>query len=204
MSPTTLQSQKKSCLVVGWSLNVIRGIWDYRLNVLRGGLSKGSLLVLTRVSKKTTEISERLGQQSRSGIESGTSGLPVLSAEPLRHYWKVKKKKNNSININFLYYSKGSIRGRKWNSGERLCSEINLIFQILNPLSRSSLEIIQGNFHYSLYSNKLYPRSCFLGATSGRAVLRSKLVDGSCRVRFPVAFVDLAIQILLMISPKLS
>ena len=39
------------------------------------------------VSEKTTENSERLGQQAQPGIETGTSRLPVLSAEPLRHWW---------------------------------------------------------------------------------------------------------------------
>ena len=32
-----------------------------------------------RVSEKTTENSERLGQQTRPGFEPGTSRLPVLS-----------------------------------------------------------------------------------------------------------------------------
>ena len=37
--------------------------------------------------RKTTENSERLGRQARPGIEPGTSRLPVLSTEPLRHWW---------------------------------------------------------------------------------------------------------------------
>ena len=38
--------------------------WD----ALRGGLSKGSEPVFTRVAEKTTENSERLGRQARPGI----------------------------------------------------------------------------------------------------------------------------------------
>ena len=33
------------------------------------------------------ENSKRLGQQAQPGIESGTSRLPALSVEPLRHWW---------------------------------------------------------------------------------------------------------------------
>ena len=33
------------------------------------------------------ENSERLGRKARPGIETGTSRLPALSAEPLRHWW---------------------------------------------------------------------------------------------------------------------
>ena len=43
--------------------------------------------MFTRVSEKTTEYSQRLGQQVRAGIEISTSRLPVLSADPLRHWW---------------------------------------------------------------------------------------------------------------------
>ena len=35
------------------------------------------------------EISERPGRQARPGIEPRTSRLPVLSSEPLRHWWSV-------------------------------------------------------------------------------------------------------------------
>ena len=37
--------------------------------------------------------SERLGRQARLGIEAGTFRLPILSAEPLRH-WKMKCEMN--------------------------------------------------------------------------------------------------------------
>ena len=40
--------------------------------------------------------------------------------------------------------------------------------------------------------------------TSGGAVLRSKLVDGMCRVQFPVALVDLAVRSFPWFSPKLT
>ena len=43
--------------------------------------------LFTRVSEKTTENSERLGQQVWSAIELGTSLLPVYSPEPLSHLW---------------------------------------------------------------------------------------------------------------------
>ena len=56
--------------------------WDYRWNVHRGGLSKGSEHVFTRVSEITSENSERLGRQARSGNELDTSHLKVFSAEP--------------------------------------------------------------------------------------------------------------------------
>ena len=45
-----------------------------------GGLSKGSLPVLTRVSEKTTDNSERLGRQARPEFECCISRLPVSSA----------------------------------------------------------------------------------------------------------------------------
>ena len=40
-----------------------------------------------RVSEKTMENYERLGRKARSGIELGTSLLPVLRAQPLGHWW---------------------------------------------------------------------------------------------------------------------
>ena len=43
-----------------------------------GVFSKGSYPIFTRVSKKTTENSERLGRQARPGIELGTYRLLVL------------------------------------------------------------------------------------------------------------------------------
>ena len=39
---------------------------------------------------------------------------------------------------------------------------------------------------------------------SGRAVLRSKLEDGKCRVQFPVALIDLAIRNFPCFSPELA
>ena len=42
-----------------------------------GGLSKGSYPVFMRVPEKTTENSERLGQQARPRIEPGTSCLQI-------------------------------------------------------------------------------------------------------------------------------
>ena len=44
----------------------------------------------------------------------------------------------------------------------------------------------------------------FEGPTSSAVVLRSKLVDGRCQVRSPVALVDLAVRSFLWFSPKLS
>ena len=49
--------------------------------------SKGSLLVFKKVSEKTKENSEWLGQQARQGIEPGFSWLSVLSSEPLGNFW---------------------------------------------------------------------------------------------------------------------
>ena len=43
----------------------------------RGDHSKVSLPVFIRVSEETTEDSERLGQQARSGVEPGTCSLSV-------------------------------------------------------------------------------------------------------------------------------
>ena len=54
--------------------------WVYRCNALRGGLSKGSEPIFTRVSEKTRKNSERLGQQAQPEFEPGISRLPVLSA----------------------------------------------------------------------------------------------------------------------------
>ena len=51
------------------------------------GLSKRSYPAFTGVLEKTTEDSERLGQQARPGIEPDISRLPALSEEPLRHWW---------------------------------------------------------------------------------------------------------------------
>ena len=49
------------------------GTWDYRWIALRGGVSKGSYPVFTRVLEKTTENSEQLVRQARPGLEPGTS-----------------------------------------------------------------------------------------------------------------------------------
>ena len=70
-------------LVVG--LMSIVYLWDLKGRAVRRSLCKGSQPVFTRVSEKTMENSERLGQQARPGIEPGISRLPALSAEPLRH-----------------------------------------------------------------------------------------------------------------------
>ena len=58
-------------------------IQAYRWDALRGGLSKGSQPVFTRVSEKITENSERLGRQARPGLEPGSSRLPVSSVTTL-------------------------------------------------------------------------------------------------------------------------
>ena len=64
------------------------GTWDYRWNAFREGeiFLRDSNSYLCEFWKESTENSERLGQQARSGIEPGTSRLPVLNAEPLRHF----------------------------------------------------------------------------------------------------------------------
>ena len=49
-----------------------------------GVVSKGSQPVFTRVSEKTTENSERLGQQVRPGIEPGPSRLLVLERRTMQ------------------------------------------------------------------------------------------------------------------------
>ena len=60
------------------------------------------------------ENSERLGGQARSGTEPGTSRLPLLSAEQLRHWWgtqTVPEYRNNNgfkidlIKIQFIFIS---------------------------------------------------------------------------------------------------
>ena len=66
----------------------ILGLWRRECSPCgEGGFPKGSYPTFTRISKKTTENSERLGRQARPGIEPGISRLPVLSAEPLCHWW---------------------------------------------------------------------------------------------------------------------
>ena len=42
--------------------------------------------LFTRVSEKTTESFERLGRQAQPRFEPGTIRLPVLRAEPFRHW----------------------------------------------------------------------------------------------------------------------
>ena len=54
---------------------------------LHKGHSKRSYSVFILISEKTMENFERLGRQARPGIESGTSRLPVLNAEPFDHWW---------------------------------------------------------------------------------------------------------------------
>ena len=69
---------------IGWLVVGIRPIvrmweWDLGLrgSALRGGLSKGSHPVLTRVSEKTKENSERLSRQAQPRIEPGTFHVSV-------------------------------------------------------------------------------------------------------------------------------
>ena len=71
---------------------------------LLGDLSKRSYPVFTRVSKKTTEISERLDRLTRSWNELGNSHLPVLSAELLRHWWGRPLMTRNNTLPEILYY----------------------------------------------------------------------------------------------------
>ena len=75
-----------------------------------GGLPRVSVFlrgpkpVFTRVSEKTTENFEWLSRQARSGIESGTSRQPVLSAEPLGHWWGASNFENWArVNYNCLH-----------------------------------------------------------------------------------------------------
>ena len=79
-------------LVVGLRPNVLL-TWACRGSVIRGGLSKGSQPVFRRVSEKNKNDSERLARQTRPGIKPGTSCLPALSVEPLRHWWGQRKEK---------------------------------------------------------------------------------------------------------------
>ena len=80
--PIELYRESHFCMtgwLVGFKSNFAAcGTWDYRGYVLLGGLSKGSYLVFTRVSEKTTENSERLCRQTRPDIAPRTSRLPVL------------------------------------------------------------------------------------------------------------------------------
>ena len=52
-----------------------------------------------RISEKTTQNSERLFRQTRLGIEPGTFRLPVLSAEPLRHWRGAEGRRADSISV---------------------------------------------------------------------------------------------------------
>ena len=52
---------------------------------------------------KTTENSERLGRQKRLEIEPGTSRLPALSPEPLRHWWGGANKESLALFFRFLF-----------------------------------------------------------------------------------------------------
>ena len=72
--------------LVGWLL-VLRpivslGTQAYRWNALRGGLSKGSQPVFKRISEKTTENSERLDRQARSGIKPAPLVYQFLEQKP--------------------------------------------------------------------------------------------------------------------------
>ena len=71
-------------LVVCWKRITACGTWAYKGRALRGGLSKGSYPVFTRVLQKTTENAERLGRQARRG---SSLAPPVFQfrALPLRH-----------------------------------------------------------------------------------------------------------------------
>ena len=69
----------------------------------RGGLSKGSQPVLTRVSEKTTKNSKRLGRQARPGIEPVTFRLPVQMAEPLSYQQGVFQVRKNCLRNLFFH-----------------------------------------------------------------------------------------------------
>ena len=80
-------------MVLGWLLvtgiSPAVNIWDLGLWGLwvERPPSEPFYEILSRVSKKTKENSEWLGQQTRPGIEPGTSRLPVLNTEPPCHWW---------------------------------------------------------------------------------------------------------------------
>ena len=52
-----------------------------------GVFLKYSCPYLSKFWRKTSENSERLDWQAKPGIESGTSCIPALSTETLRHCW---------------------------------------------------------------------------------------------------------------------
>ena len=67
---------------------------------------------------KTTENSEPLDRQARLGIEPATSRLPVLSAEPLHHWWSdswPSERENNFIYIHIVqvFISKFNVNSTK-------------------------------------------------------------------------------------------
>ena len=80
-----------TCVELGWlvGLRPIVHMWDLSLrgDAFRGGLSKVSSPVFKRTSEKTTETSEWLSRQVRSGIEAHTTRLTVYIAELLSHWW---------------------------------------------------------------------------------------------------------------------
>ena len=97
------------------------------------GLSMGSQTVFTRVSEKTTENSEKLGQQARPGFEPGTSRLPVLSVTAMPLAGRPSKDKSNVTN--FLTLKKHRIQRIKCfgynvaNIGKtgKTCNELKVI-----------------------------------------------------------------------------
>ena len=63
------------------------GTWACRKSDLRGRGEWDLARIYASLGKKTTENSGHLHRQARPEIEPGTSRLPALSADPLRHWW---------------------------------------------------------------------------------------------------------------------
>ena len=73
------------------------GTRAFRGRALHGGLSKECQPIFTRVLETTAENSERLGRQTRLGIEPGISCQPVFSEESFGHWWGHTYWKNISL-----------------------------------------------------------------------------------------------------------
>ena len=81
-----------------------------------------------------------------------------------------------------------------------------LTLKILKLEKHKKTKVCQWKMIHHCYRDNLRdsPFQRLKCTTSGRAVLRSKLVDGKCQVQSPVALVDLAVRSFPWFSPKLA
>ena len=148
-------------------------------NALHRGLSKESQPIFKRVSEKTTENSERLGQQARSRIEPAP---PVFQFEHIRAQPLVKL----SLLGNFAFYQKGHL----WkNNGQPQCT--HSIWDLLHFLfmkEKNSCKIcfsffsfiLQRKIKYCHYISKKF-LVCFLSFNVSMAIF---FIQNTYRIHF--------------------